>query len=121
MQIRPLARPKACLATLVTMTSDRLISALMNGVIISACKVLIVSFGLQILVRTMLYVSSYSFDFSPLPHSHNACTHTHTLPHLHTNNQQYYAVIEIAVQKCKDYGIDTKVHGIKVIGRVEMK
>ena len=45
--------------------------------------------------------------------------HTHMWIHTHTQTTKYYAVIQIMVQKCKDDGVNTKVHGIKVIGWVE--
>ena len=33
---------------------------------------------------------------------------------------EYYGILEIALRSCKSGGIDTKVHGISVIGRVDM-
>lgn len=33
---------------------------------------------------------------------------------------QYFPIVEISVRACKNGGIDTKVHGITVIGRVDM-
>ena len=33
---------------------------------------------------------------------------------------QYFPIIEIAIRACKSGGIDTKVHGVTIIGRVDM-
>ena len=33
---------------------------------------------------------------------------------------QYFPIVEISIRACKNGGIDTKVHGIAVIGRVDM-
>ena len=33
---------------------------------------------------------------------------------------QYYPIIDLAIRSCKSGGIDTKIHGINVIGRVDM-
>lgn len=33
---------------------------------------------------------------------------------------QYYPIIELVIRSCKSGGIDTKIHGISVIGRVDM-
>ena len=33
---------------------------------------------------------------------------------------QYFPIIEIAIRACKSGGIDTKIHGITIIGRVDM-
>ena len=49
-------------------------------------------------------------------HSPHTCTPHTCTPH----SQQYYPVIEIVVRTCRSGGIDTKVHGISVIGRVDM-
>ena len=35
-------------------------------------------------------------------------------------SSQYYPIVEVSVRACKNGGIDTKVHGISVIGRVDM-
>ena len=45
------------------------------------------------------------------------CVHLH--PHI-AHAPQYYPIVEISVRACKNGGIDTKVHGISVIGRVDM-
>ena len=33
---------------------------------------------------------------------------------------QHYPIVEIAIRSCKSGGIDTKVHGVSVLGRVDM-
>ena len=33
---------------------------------------------------------------------------------------QYYSIVEISIRACKSGGIDTKVHGVSLIGRVDM-
>jgi len=33
---------------------------------------------------------------------------------------QYYPWIEIAIRSCKNGGIDTKIHGVSIIGRMNM-
>ena len=33
---------------------------------------------------------------------------------------QYYSIMEIAVRSCKSGGIDVKIHGVSIIGRVDM-
>lgn len=33
---------------------------------------------------------------------------------------QYYPILEISIRACKSGGIDTKVHGVSIIGRVDM-
>ena len=59
--------------------------------------------------------------------THTTWTHMHTLsPSLPPTlpplclSIQYYPFIEICIRACKNGGIDTKVHGITVIGRVDM-
>lgn len=46
--------------------------------------------------------------------SHTGLTHT-TLPFV-----QYFPIMDLSVRSCKSGGIDTKIHGISVIGRVDM-
>ncbi len=33
---------------------------------------------------------------------------------------QYYPIIQIAIKTCKSGGIDAKIHGLSIIGRVNM-
>ncbi len=33
---------------------------------------------------------------------------------------QYYSIMEVSIKSCKSGGIDTRVHGVSIIGRVDM-
>ena len=51
--------------------------------------------------------------------SHHPC-HTHTHTHTHTRCVQFYTLVQLNVLTCRSGGIDTRIHGLNIIGRVLM-
>ena len=45
--------------------------------------------------------------------------HISLLSPIHVSPAQYYKLIEIQIKTCKSNGIDCKVHGLSVIGRIK--